>query len=344
MLYTTTETAEKLGITPQTLRRWDKAGKIVAKKTVGGHRRYDDSDINRVLNYDPDVQNERYKVWSDVKYFAEKYCTVRNHTQGKDIPFKFLPSQKTLLNTMESNNFNLVLQYRQAGITSFMGAYLAHQLISTPDLSVGIVNITRQQSQNLLETIRQIIKNLPNYLAPRFKSDMKERFILENNSKIIVLGGNERAFVGRNFDLIFIDGADFILEKDFWASFRLSTKQNGRILINSSINPNNKNTIYSELTTMSQEGKNGYKFTSLDWWTDPRFNADLYAYKKVKSVIIDTVKTLYYTDNQLNIDLCRSLITEGYTLSNLWLENMIKNVGETCIMSEFMCKRPNEVK
>lgn len=40
--------AAALGISIETLRRWEKAGKIAAFRTPGGQRRYDRSEIDRV--------------------------------------------------------------------------------------------------------------------------------------------------------------------------------------------------------------------------------------------------------------------------------------------------------
>ena len=39
------EAAYLLGVSTDTLRRWDKEGKIVSTRTEGGHRRYDLTDI-----------------------------------------------------------------------------------------------------------------------------------------------------------------------------------------------------------------------------------------------------------------------------------------------------------
>ena len=35
------EASDLLGVNPDTLRRWEQEGKIVAERTTGGHRRYD---------------------------------------------------------------------------------------------------------------------------------------------------------------------------------------------------------------------------------------------------------------------------------------------------------------
>ena len=48
-LYSIGEAAEKLGISIITLRRWDKKGQINTINTPGGHRRIEESEINRLL-------------------------------------------------------------------------------------------------------------------------------------------------------------------------------------------------------------------------------------------------------------------------------------------------------
>lgn len=40
--------SEMLGICTDTLRSWDKSGKLIAVKTMGGHRRYRLSDIQKL--------------------------------------------------------------------------------------------------------------------------------------------------------------------------------------------------------------------------------------------------------------------------------------------------------
>jgi len=48
-LLTPAEAARRLGVTPNTVTRWSRAGKISAIQTIGGHRRYRSSEIDRVL-------------------------------------------------------------------------------------------------------------------------------------------------------------------------------------------------------------------------------------------------------------------------------------------------------
>jgi len=47
-LITVTKAANQLGVTKKTLQDWDRAGKLTALRTVGGHRRYRQSDIKKL--------------------------------------------------------------------------------------------------------------------------------------------------------------------------------------------------------------------------------------------------------------------------------------------------------
>lgn len=48
-LYSISKTAEILDVTPKTLRVWDKENKLKPVLTPGGHRRYRESDLNRII-------------------------------------------------------------------------------------------------------------------------------------------------------------------------------------------------------------------------------------------------------------------------------------------------------
>lgn len=68
--------SELLGVATTTLRRWEREGKIMPERTVGGHRRY---DINRLLkkkNYESATKNELLTI---------AYARVSSHDQKKDL-------------------------------------------------------------------------------------------------------------------------------------------------------------------------------------------------------------------------------------------------------------------
>ncbi|MEM2713236.1 MAG: helix-turn-helix domain-containing protein, partial [Candidatus Jordarchaeales archaeon] len=48
-LLTLSEACERLGIHPNTLRKWDRQGKIRVVRTVGGRRRIPESEVERLM-------------------------------------------------------------------------------------------------------------------------------------------------------------------------------------------------------------------------------------------------------------------------------------------------------
>lgn len=48
-LLTSSEAARHVGVTVRTLHRWEEQGRITARRTLGGHRRYSRNDLNALV-------------------------------------------------------------------------------------------------------------------------------------------------------------------------------------------------------------------------------------------------------------------------------------------------------
>ena len=58
VLLTPREVAELFGVDPKTVTRWAKAGKLNSIRTLGGHRRYKESEVKSLLkSISPDTPN-----------------------------------------------------------------------------------------------------------------------------------------------------------------------------------------------------------------------------------------------------------------------------------------------
>jgi len=81
-----TQAAELLGVTPKTLREWEKTGRITATRTEGGHRRYQIAELlgsrtekaitiayARVSSHDQKEDLERQKM------VLESYCAAKGY-------------------------------------------------------------------------------------------------------------------------------------------------------------------------------------------------------------------------------------------------------------------------
>ncbi len=70
------EAAEMLGVSKGTLREWDRDGTLVPVKTMGNHRRYKMTDIERLLGEGPVLEKPK-----DAKVRVGVYCRVSSHEQ-----------------------------------------------------------------------------------------------------------------------------------------------------------------------------------------------------------------------------------------------------------------------
>ncbi|MDM8521724.1 IS607 family transposase, partial [Anaerolineales bacterium HSG6] len=104
------EAAKELGVTQETLRRWETAGKIEVERTPGGHRRY---DLSKLYGLVPRLERQSSRV-------TLAYARVSSYDQKDD-----LARQVALLETFCAANgwsFDLVkdigsgLNYRKRGL------------------------------------------------------------------------------------------------------------------------------------------------------------------------------------------------------------------------------------
>lgn len=56
-LLTPSEVAAMFRVDPKTVTRWAKAGKISSIKTLGGHRRYREAEVRRLLHGIPEQRD-----------------------------------------------------------------------------------------------------------------------------------------------------------------------------------------------------------------------------------------------------------------------------------------------
>jgi len=70
-----TEFANRLGVIPDTVRRWERSGKISPDRTHGGHRRYTEKDVKQALG----ISEERKEIRKVI------YCRVSSHDRMEDL-------------------------------------------------------------------------------------------------------------------------------------------------------------------------------------------------------------------------------------------------------------------
>ncbi len=74
-LYSISEFANRINKSTSTLRRWDNNGVLIAKRTPGGHRYYDQSHLRKILGIDVPETKKKTIV----------YCRVSSRGQKNDL-------------------------------------------------------------------------------------------------------------------------------------------------------------------------------------------------------------------------------------------------------------------
>ena len=81
-LLTLKETEQLLNVSKSTLQRWDNSGKLIALRTEGGHRRYKQSDIERLIG---ENKNEDANNSDEVIVATYARCSTSDQKQHGDI-------------------------------------------------------------------------------------------------------------------------------------------------------------------------------------------------------------------------------------------------------------------
>jgi len=115
--------AKTLGVSIQTLRRWDEEGTLVADRTPKNHRRYDLSKITPEQIHKPDSQLQRKTI---------AYARVSSHDQKED-----LIRQQQVLEMYCANQgwtFELIsdlgsgMNYRKKGLNKLLEAIMNDEI------------------------------------------------------------------------------------------------------------------------------------------------------------------------------------------------------------------------
>ncbi len=154
-MLTIEEAAERLGVSTITLRRWEKAGKITAQRTQGGHRRYSLADIEphavhlagqsrstiayaRVSSHDQKDDLERQK------HVLEMYCATQGWQfdlvadLGSGMNYHKKGLRKLLNAILEGKCGRLVITHKDRLLR--FGAELVFAVCEAKNVEVVIIN------------------------------------------------------------------------------------------------------------------------------------------------------------------------------------------------------------
>ena len=214
------------------------------------------------------IIQEIVKCGKDPVYFTNTYARISHPLKGQ-IPFKTYPFQTQLLQDFADYRFNVILKARQLGISTISGAYIAWLMMFHKEKNVLVVATKFGTASNLVKKVKQIIKNLPPWMATATISiDNRSSFELSNGSQIKASSTTGDAGRSEALSLLVVDEAAHVEGLDeLWMGLYPTLSTGGRCIALST--PNGVGNWFHKTFSDSLENRNDFHPTTLLWDEHP---------------------------------------------------------------------------
>lgn len=212
------------------------------------------------------------RVTKDVFFFS-LFVFVIHPVRGK-VHFNLYPYQKSVLYNFIKERFNIILKFRQAGITELISLYCLWLTMYHPNKKVNIISIKDTTAKKVLKKIKFMYKNLPWYLqtpiingrAGEYGSASMIEF--SNGSFIESIPTSSEAGRSESLSLLVIDEAAIVRwASQIWAAALPTISTGGSAIINST--PFGLSNWYHSTWVDAIAGGNGFNAIRLYWKMHP---------------------------------------------------------------------------
>jgi len=277
---------------------------------------------------------EYVKCHKDTEYALATYLETYDNTQNKHVPFQLFPEQTKMINDFENHNENIVLKYRQAGVSTATSAWISKKLqfaSSEKPESVLLLANKLDTATEMANKIKNFLRQWPDWIHVGFDKDKNSQrhYRLTNGSEVKAVATSVDALRGYTPTILIFDEAAYIeAGSDLWAACMASLSTGGQVIVIST--PNGFDRIYYEIFDQCVRGLNNFHISRLKWFNDPRFTNDLQWIKIEK----DITHFFLHRDEYLDIEIVKNVPAEeydkmeelGYTPYSDWFEQMCKKL------------------
>lgn len=231
-------------------------------------------------NYTTDQIAEIIKSATDPVYFIQEYMWVQHPTKGR-VRFQLYDYQIDLLNCYHNNRYSINMLGRQLGKSTCAAGYLLWYAMFIPDSTILIAAHKYTGSQEIMQRVRFMYENLPEWIKAGATSYNKGSIDFDNGSRIVSTTTTENTGRGMSISLVYLDEFAFVpprIAKEFWTSLSPTLATGGKCIITSTPNQDNDQfaQIWNEANKKtdafgnpSHVGKNGFASISYIWSVHP---------------------------------------------------------------------------
>lgn len=219
------------------------------------------------------------RVSVDVFFFS-LFCNVIHPVRGK-VRFELYPFQKSVLYNFIAQRFNIILKFRQAGITELISMYCLWLAMYHPNKKINIISIKDTTAKKVLKKIKFMYKNLPWYLqtpiingrAGEYGSASMIEF--DNGSFIESIPTSSEAGRSESLSLLVIDEAAVVRwAAQIWAAAFPTLSTGGAAIVNST--PYGVGNFYHSTWVDAIAGGNPFNPIRLYWQMHPERDINWY--------------------------------------------------------------------
>lgn len=178
------------------------------------------------------------KVVQDVFFFST-FCYVVHPVRGK-VHFNLYPFQKAVLYQFVLKQFNIILKFRQAGITELISMFCLWLAMYHPNKKINIISIKDTTAKKVLKKIKYMYKNLPWFLQVPIINGRSGEYgsasMIEfnNGSFIESIPTSSEAGRSESLSLLVIDEAAIVRwASQIWAAAFPTLSTGGSAIVNS---------------------------------------------------------------------------------------------------------------
>lgn len=219
------------------------------------------------------------KVTNDVFFFST-FCYVVHPIRGK-VHFYLYPYQKSVLYNFVKNRFNIILKFRQAGITELISMYCLWLTMFHPNKKVNIISIKDNTAKKVLKKIKYMYKNLPWYMQTPIINGRAGEYgsasVMEfnNGSFIESIPTSPEAGRSESLTLLVIDEAAMVRwASQIWAAALPTLSTGGSAIVNST--PRGIGGFYHSKWVDAMSGGNEFVPIRLYWRMHPERDDEWY--------------------------------------------------------------------
>lgn len=213
-------------------------------------------------------------------FFFSQFIKVVHPLLGK-VFFKLYPYQRAVLWAFLKHRFNIILKFRQAGITELISMYCLWLAMYHPHKNIVIISIKDRVAKKVLRKIKFMYNNLPDYLkCPVVNGKGDEigtatELEFANGSIITSIPTTEEAGRSEAVSLLIIDEAAIVrwISK-IWAAAFPTLSTGGNAIVNST--PYGMGNWYHQTWVEACAGGSNFNPIRLKWDMHPERDLNWY--------------------------------------------------------------------